>query len=72
MLTNYEKLKELEEKLRDLSYWNEVKKELERLNKAARGMTEDRIKTLDAVHFIWDVPTYVWELQFEKLHLLWS
>ena len=72
MLTNYEKLKELEEKLRDVSYWNEVKKELEKLNKVARGMTEDRIKTLDAVHFIWDVPTYVWELQFEKLHLLWS
>jgi hypothetical protein len=70
MLTNYEKLKELEEKLRDVSYWNEVKKELEKLNKVARGMTEDRIKTLDAVHFIWDVPTYVWELQFEKLHLL--
>lgn len=57
MLTNYEKLKELEEKLRDVSYWNEVKKELEKLNKVARGMTEDRIKTLDAVHFIWDVPT---------------
>ena len=40
---NYEKLKELEEKLRDVELLDdEAKKKLEQLNKVARGLTEDR------------------------------
>ena len=66
--TNYEKLKELEEKLRGVDVLdNEVKKELEQLNKLAAGITEERIKLLEAEGFIWDVHSYVWELQFQEL-----
>ena len=65
---NYEKLKELEEKLRDVELLDdEAKKKLERLNKLAAGITEERIKLLEAEGFIWDVHSYVWELQFQEL-----
>ena len=66
--THYKKMKEMEEKWRGVEVLDdEAKVELERLNRLAFGMTEERIQLLEVEGFIWDVHSHAWELQFQEL-----
>lgn len=59
--------KEMEEKWGGEEDLDEVtKKEMKRLNKVSTGMTEERIRLLEAEDFIWEVFAYYWELKFEE------
>ena len=41
--------------------------EVERITNSTTGMTEDRIRLLEAEEFIWDPKEYLWELKLEEL-----
>eukprot|EP00571_Detonula_confervacea_P007497 CAMPEP_0172316660 /NCGR_PEP_ID=MMETSP1058-20130122/29017_1 /TAXON_ID=83371 /ORGANISM="Detonula confervacea, Strain CCMP 353" /LENGTH=462 /DNA_ID=CAMNT_0013031019 /DNA_START=25 /DNA_END=1413 /DNA_ORIENTATION=+ len=45
----------------------EVKEEMKRVKRLGTGMTEERIRLLDAEGFIWDAFAHQWELKFEDL-----
>ena len=60
--------KKIEEELRGKSVLDEkVQKEMERLNSRSTGMTEERIRLLEAEDFVWDPKALVWEEKFAEL-----
>ena len=66
--SRYQKKKNIEEKWRGVDVLDkEVEEEIKRLNNLHTGMTEDRIRLLEAEDFIWDAFAYSWDLKFEEL-----
>lgn len=60
--------KKIEEEWRGKSVLDEkVQKEMERLNSRSTGMTEERIRLLEAEDFVWDPKALVWEEKFAEL-----
>jgi hypothetical protein len=47
---------------------DETKEEMERLTRMPSDMTQERIRLLEAVDFVWDVHAHVWELRYRELH----
>ena len=46
---------------------DEIKQEMERVNKLWTAMTEERIRLLEAEGFIWSVVDYWWDSKYEEL-----
>jgi hypothetical protein len=46
---------------------DEIKQEMERVNKLWTAMTEERIRLLEAEGFIWSVVDYWWDSKFDEL-----
>jgi hypothetical protein len=64
----FQKMKEIEEKCRSISVFDDkIKEELKSLKKLSTGMTERRIRLLEAEDFVWDPLAYVWESRFQEL-----
>ena len=58
----------LEEKWKDIEVSDEeVKKEIERANSLATGMTEERLRLLEEVDFVWNAREYKWNRSFLEL-----
>ena len=45
---------------------DETKEEMERLTRMPSDMTQERIRLLEAVDFVWDVHAHVWELRYRE------
>ncbi|KAL3762831.1 hypothetical protein ACHAWU_000978 [Discostella pseudostelligera] len=66
--SRYQKRKSMEEKWGGVDVLDkEVEDEIKRLNGLHTGMTEERIRLLEAEDFIWDAFAYSWDLKFEEL-----
>ena len=64
----YQKRKKMKEKWGGIDVLEkEVEEEMNRLNRLHTGMTEERIRLLEAEDFIWDAFEYSWDLKFEEL-----
>jgi len=60
--------KKLEEKWRDIEVLDEeVRKEIERANSLATGMTEERLRLLEEVDFVWNARDYKWNRSYLEL-----
>jgi hypothetical protein len=61
-------MKEIEETCRSIFVFDDkIKEELKSLKKLNTGMTERRIRLLEAEDFVWDALAYVWESRFQEL-----
>lgn len=64
----YMEKKKMDEELRGQDILDdETKKEMKRVERLRTGMTEERIRLLEEVGFIWNVHDYSWESKFEEL-----
>ena len=60
--------KKLEEKWKDIEISDEeVRKEIERANSLATGMTEERLRLLEEVDFVWNARNYKWNRSYLEL-----
>jgi len=58
----------LEEKWKDIEVSDEeIRKEIERANSLATGMTEERLQLLDEVDFVWNARDYKWNRSYLEL-----
>ena len=64
----YNDRKKLEEKWKDIEVSDEeVRKEIERANSLATGMTEERLRLLEEVDFVWNAREYKWNRSYLEL-----
>lgn len=64
----YHDRKKLEEKWKDIEISDEeVRKEIERANSLATGMTEERLRLLEEVDFVWNARNYKWNRSYLEL-----